>query len=248
MAKEALDKGYEVVVYHNRGNEVEMTLPEEGYLNPLEDFKAAVDAVKNKYPSHTLFAVGHSFGANTLVNYLGRYPEENPIKAAASIANPFDFLKASQGILDTVFDKYLAESLQTWAKRNQQVFLKAPQHLNLEYERALTVKSIRDFDEYLTRRLLGFSTHLEYYEAISSVRVLQNVNIPLLCMHSRDDPLLHESSIPIQESLKNENVTMVVTNHGGHVGWFHGLRPKRWFPKPTVEFLNACYDELAEKN
>ena len=36
------------------------------------------------------------------------------------------------------------------------------------------------------------------------------------------------SSIPIKESLANENVTMVVTNHGGHVGWFEGfLKPKR---------------------
>lgn len=226
-----------------------MILPEEGFLNPIEDFKAAVDFVKAKYPSHSIFAVGHSFGANTLVNYLGKYKDEHPIKAAASIANPFDFIKASKGILDTMFDAYLAQSLQTWAKRNQNVLSQAPKHLNLEYDKAMTVKSIRDFDECITRRITGHSNYTEYYESISSVRVLQNINIPLLCMHSKDDPLLHPSSIPLQESLMNENVTMLVTNHGGHVGWFHGLfKPKRWFPKPTIEFLNACYDENATKN
>jgi predicted alpha/beta-fold hydrolase len=249
MASEALENGYEVVVYHNRGNEVEMILPQEGFYNPMEDFKLAVDFVKEKYPSHTIFAIGHSFGANTLVNYLGRYNQDHTIKAAASIANPFDFVKAAQGILNTSLDKYLAESLQIWAKRNQNVLSKAPKHFNLEFDKAMAAKSIVGFDEYITRRILGFSNYSDYYEAISSARVIPNIQVPLLCMHSRDDPVLSEASIPIQESLANENVTMLVTNHGGHVGWFQGfLKPKRWFPKPTMEFLNACYDEINVKN
>lgn len=112
----------------------------------------------------------------------------------------------------------------------------------------MSVKSIRDFDELVTRRMLGFKNHIEYYEAISSARVLKNINIPLLCMHSKDDPVLHPSSIPIKEGLANDNITMLITNHGGHVSWFEGVfKPKRWYPKPTVEFLNACYDEIAEE-
>ena len=48
---------------------------------------------------------------------MGKYKDESPIKAAASIANPFDFIKASTGVINTVFDKYLAEILQDWAKK-----------------------------------------------------------------------------------------------------------------------------------
>lgn len=73
--------------------------------------------VREKYPNHAIFAVGHSFGANTLVNYIGKFKDNHGIRAAASIANPFDFLKASNSVLDTMFDKYLAESMQIWAKR-----------------------------------------------------------------------------------------------------------------------------------
>jgi len=54
----------------------------------------------------------------------------------------------------------------------------------------MTVKSMRDFDEYLTRRMFGFQNFLDYYNSISSVKMLKDVNIPLLCMHSRDDPFL----------------------------------------------------------
>jgi len=249
ITSEALDNGYEVVVYHNRGNAVEMTLPNDGFLNPFQDFKLAVEYVKAKYPEHAIFAVGHSFGANTLVNYLGKYNQNNDIQAAASIANPFDFKKAAQGLLNTVFDKYLAESLQTWARVNKEILLKAPSHFNLEYEKAMAVKSMVDFDEYITRRITGHSHFNDYYDSISSVNTLQNVSVPLLCMHSKDDPFLNPSSIPVEKSLQNKNITMLVTNQGGHVMWFQGLlRPKRWFPKPTLEFLNACYDDIKVKN
>jgi len=247
IVAEALENGYETVVFHNRGNEVELSLPSDGYFDPIYDFKLAVDHVREKFPDHQIFAIGNSFGANTLVNYLGKYKDEHNITAAASIANPFDFVKASQGMLNTIFDKYLAESLQAWAEKNKHILSKAPAHFGIEFEKAMTVKSMADFDEYLTRRMFGYSKIMEYYEGISSVKVLKDINIPLLCMHARDDPFLHESSIPVQETFNNEKLTLLVTNNGGHVGWFQGIfQPKRWFPKPTIEFLNACHEELIQ--
>lgn len=248
IVSEVLDNGYDVVVYHNRGNECDMILPTSGYLDPIEDFKHAVEHVKEKYPEHRIFAVGHSFGANLLVNYLGKFRETHSIDAAASIANPFDFEKAAKGLTNTLFDEYLAKALQVWATKNKDILINAPAHYNLDFEKAMTVKSMLDFDDCITRRILGVDDLLKYYQSISSVNVLKNVNVPLLCMHSRDDPFLHESSIPVEAELRNKNVTLLVTNIGGHVGWFHGLlQPKRWFPKPTVEFLNACHEEKMQK-
>ncbi len=54
----------------------------------------------------------------------------------------------------------------------------------------MQVKSMADFDDFLTRRMLGYKENLEYYEGISSVKFLHKINIPLLCMHARDDPFL----------------------------------------------------------
>ena len=134
---------------------------------------------------------------------MGKYQEDTPVKAAASIANPFDFVKAANGLVNTIFDKYLAESLQVWAEkyflkkgselilnRNKHILSQAPKHFNIDFEKAMSVKSMVDFDEFLTRRMLGYNNFLQYYAAISSVNALKNVSIPLLCMHSRDDPFL----------------------------------------------------------
>jgi len=43
-------------------------LPKEGYLDPVADFEFAVNYVVKTLPDHTIFAIGHSYGANTLVN------------------------------------------------------------------------------------------------------------------------------------------------------------------------------------
>lgn len=78
---------------------------------------------------------------------MGKYKDEHHIIAAASIANPFDFVKAAQGLLNTIYDKYLAQSLQTWAERylctldfvhrvfcrNKHILIKAAERYNIEY-------------------------------------------------------------------------------------------------------------------
>ncbi len=76
---------------------------------------------------------------------------------------------------------------------------------------------------------------------------LKDVRIPLLCINSRDDPILHHSTIPFDEAKSNENIILLVTKTGGHVGWFEGfLNPKRWYIKPTLEFINAVSEKWME--
>lgn len=54
----------------------------------------------------------------------------------------------------------------------------------------MATRSMIKFDEYLTRRLLGFTSVVEYYHSLSSKNQLNNIKIPLFCMNSRDDPIL----------------------------------------------------------
>ncbi len=39
-------------------------------MDAVSDFQFAVDYVVKTHPDHTIFAVGHSYGANTLVNVI----------------------------------------------------------------------------------------------------------------------------------------------------------------------------------
>jgi predicted alpha/beta-fold hydrolase len=56
-------------------------------------------------------------------------------------------------------------------------------------------------------------------------------------MNSIDDPIVSSEGIP-QELKDNPNVEFVLTNSGGHMCWYEGIIPKRWYPKPTINFIN----------
>lgn len=63
-------------------------------MNYVEDFRRVLTYLKEKYPDSDFYAIGHSFGSNTLVRYLGMCGSssiDTMIKAAVSICNPFDF-------------------------------------------------------------------------------------------------------------------------------------------------------------
>ncbi len=79
-------------------------------MNYIEDFRRVLEYISDKYPTSPLYAVGHSFGSNTLARYLGVCGSNNKdclIKAAACIANPFDFQLGIKYLEDGPTDKYI---------------------------------------------------------------------------------------------------------------------------------------------
>jgi len=242
ITSEGLNNGYKVVIYHPRGLASEYTFPVEGYVCGIEDLRNTVKHIQEKYPEYVLYGVGHSLGANTLVHYIGKHCNDNILKAAVAVANPFNMKLAGKNLPYTIYDKYLVQNLQKLVQRNFEVWSQSPKHLDIQLAKALSVVTLEDFDECLTRRVYGFKSTTDYYDTISSVNHLHNVNIPLFCMNSKDDPILNPESIAVKECLANPNIILMVTHTGGHIGWFHGFfRPKRWHPKPSVEFLNCVY-------
>ena len=51
------------------------------------------------------------------------------------------------------------------------------------------------------------------------------------------------SAIPVEEALKNDHIAMVITSHGGHIGFLEGAVPRdkiymhRWF----TQFVDAIF-------
>lgn len=56
-------------------------------------------------------------------------------------------------------------------------------------------------------------------------------------MLSKDDPIVSYSSMPIESIASNDLITLHSTERGGHLCWFEGLKPKRWYPKPVLQYL-----------
>lgn len=79
-------------------------------MNYTEDLRRMVEHIHSTHPDSPLYAVGHSFGANTLMRYLGMCGAntmDTYIKAAVSVANPFDFQTGIKFLEDSVADGYI---------------------------------------------------------------------------------------------------------------------------------------------
>ncbi len=86
------------------------------------------------------------------------------------------------------------------------------------YDPALlkNVHSVRDFDEHITARYMGFAGAADYYDKASSSHVLDRIAVPTLVIHSDDDPFVVMSAESQRKLMENPNVTFLHTTHGGH--------------------------------
>lgn len=66
---------------------------------------------------------------------------------------------------------------------------------------------------------------------------IKKIKLRTLLMTSKDDPIVSYSSMPHEEIAANDKIKFVATEKGGHMCWFEGIIPKRWYPKPTLDFL-----------
>lgn len=116
---------------------------------------------------------------------------------------------------------------------------------------ALSWPTIETFDQVFTRIGGGpsppwpFASALEYYEYASSHKVLGHIRIPFLSINAADDPVVQE--VPVEAKV-NDWVVMVLTPHGGHLGWFESDdswgQVRRWVRAPVIEWLRATAEDI----
>ena len=120
-------------------------------------------------------------------------------------------------------------------------------------ERAATIS---DFDGAMVAPYHGYRDVRAYYEDMSAAGAgdaaglakLARGRAPLLAVHARDDPITaFETTLAPKIAAAAENVLLLVTKHGGHIGWPLGWRPaeKRWkfMGDVTMEFANAVAED-----
>ncbi|RYE48796.1 MAG: alpha/beta fold hydrolase [Sphingobacteriales bacterium] len=234
-----LKNGYRCVVYQPRFNGGQLILPDEGYLDILKDFKSTMDQLRQKEKDAKLFGVGHSYGANLLVNYLGSF-EDNGFVGGVSIANPWNLMLGESKMRRTVVDRVMCDFLQKTANKSSKQLSEAVR-FDLNLQDLLSFKHVRDFDRNFTIKVYGYETVNDYYWAISSCRRIKNIKVPLLVLNAEDDPVVEANGF-VKEEIENSspNVIVMMTPRGGHQGWVEGFFSlKRWYMKPAVEFVNA---------
>ncbi|XP_017973797.1 PREDICTED: embryogenesis-associated protein EMB8 isoform X1 [Theobroma cacao] len=242
MLNKAKSKGWRVVVFNSRGcGGSPVTTPQFYSASFLGDTCEVVEHIGARYPDANLYAVGWSLGANILVRYLGQESHTCPLSGAVSLCNPFNLVIADEDFhkgVNNVYDKALARSLCKIFKKHALLFEDMEGEFDIPL--AANAKSVRDFDEGITRVSFGFKSVDEYYSSSSSCDSIKHVNRPLLCIQAANDPIAPSRGIPWEDIRENPNCMLIVTPKGGHLGWVAGAEAPLgapWTDSVVMDFL-----------
>ncbi|GLT35752.1 hypothetical protein SLA2020_101790 [Shorea laevis] len=242
MLLKAQNEGWRVVVFNSRGcGNSPVTTPQFYSASFLGDMYEVVDHVGSRYPEANLYAVGWSLGANILVRYMGQESHTCPLSGAVSLCNPFNLVVADENFhkgFNNVYDKALAKSLREIFKRHALLFEDMGGEFNIPL--AANAKSVREFDEGLTRVSFGFKSVDDYYSNSSSSDSIKHICRPLLCIQAENDPIAPSWGIPHEDIEENSNCMLIVTPRGGHLGWVAGPDAplgSSWTDRVVMDFL-----------
>ncbi|XP_076927679.1 embryogenesis-associated protein EMB8-like [Bidens hawaiensis] len=251
MLLRARKKGWCVVVFNSRGcGNSPVTTPQFYSASFLGDISEVVEHVSGRFPDANLYAAGWSLGANILVRYLAQEGANCRLSGAVSLCNPFNLVVADEDFrkgFNKVYDKSLSSSLRRIFKKHALLFGEMSEEYNIPA--AANCRSVREFDDALTRVSFGFKSVDEYYSKSSSSDSIPNVCKPLLCIQAANDPIAPARGIPREAIKMNSNCMLIVTPEGGHLGWVAGDEAPfgcPWTDPVVMDFLE--YLEKTKSN
>ena len=99
-------------------------------------------------------------------------------------------------------------------------------------------KNLREFHNRITIKILGFENEDDLFDHFKiKDEALEDLDIKTLVLTSKDDPMVGFPSFPINALESNKNIELLTTESGGHLCWFEGILPKRWYPTPVFQFI-----------
>ncbi|KAJ8401649.1 hypothetical protein AAFF_G00376200 [Aldrovandia affinis] len=239
----ALRQGYYPVVFHRRGQGgCPLVTPRFQEFGDPSDLVQAVAYLRHRHPSSALLAVSEGSGSGLLLSYLGECGSSSYLTAAACL---------SPVLRGRLWFETPLPPLYRWGYAGALGAV-------MDVERLLRCSSQRDLEAamFCPEEGAGAGPKADwdsYWERNEPLRDADEVAVPVLCLRSRDDPLLPPaSSLPVPLFRDNPYFLLALTAHGGHCGfasrgepvdgdgatcWSHGAVLEYF--RTVAEFLRA---------
>jgi predicted alpha/beta-fold hydrolase len=195
------------------------------------DYKTVFDWIGQKYPNKKVGAVGFSLGANALVKYLAEQQDRTPVESAVAVSVPYDLRLGSIMLSNGFHRVYEYRFMRTLRDKLAQ---KREQYPELP---TFSGSTLYEFDDQVTAPIHSFNSADHYYEQCSARRFVEDIQTHTLFIHSREDPLCPIEAMPLAKLNSNEHTDYIITNQGGHVGFWS--KPSGWLQFVIENYLSS---------
>ncbi|XP_019100015.1 PREDICTED: uncharacterized protein LOC104779638 isoform X1 [Camelina sativa] len=205
---EALRRGLFPVVMNPRGCAGSpLTTPRLFTAGDSDDVSTALRFLTKTRPWTTLTAVGRGYGANMLTKYLAEAGERSPLTAAVCIDNPFDLEEITRtSPYSTSLDQQITGGLVEILLANKELFQGRAKAFDVG--KALSSKSVREFDKALSMVTYGCESIEDFYSSCATRDVIGEIKVPVLFI--QNDNVVPPYTIPRSSIAENPYTSLLL--------------------------------------
>jgi uncharacterized protein len=176
--------------------------------------------------------VGFSLGGNVVLKLAGELGENarERIRAVCAVSTPIDLAACAARIHDR--DNWLYE--RRFVRRMRERLRNTGRYRTDEYQ---SLQSVFDIDDRITAPSFGFDNAANYYATQSSSNFLPKIRVPTLIVQAKDDtfvPFRVFQGLPA-----NPCIQLLVTEHGGHLGFIGRGARRFWLDDALIEWIDG---------
>ena len=232
-----LTRGYPVMRLNLRGAGPSRETCRRSYCAGSGDnLDAVLPALEIEEARRGVVLVGFSLGGTVILHYLAQNGRTVSPVCAVTVSAPLDLAAVIcrlMSLRNTLYHRWLL------ARMKEAVIGGASTISPPQRAAVLAARSIREFDNAFTAPHHGFADADDYYTRCSVTGLLNRIDTPLLLLHARNDPWIPAAPYENIGSATPPNVTLVLADDGGHVG-FHGRhRGTPWYNTVIQEYLET---------
>ncbi|HEY7306499.1 MAG TPA: alpha/beta fold hydrolase [Bryobacteraceae bacterium] len=170
--------------------------------------------------------VGFSLGGNVTLKLAGELGFTDLLAGVCAISTPIDLaacVRSMEKLSNRLYARRFLNRLRDRVRRKSKLAPDTYTTAGLD-----KVRTIWEFDDRFTAPLFGFGSAANYYATQSALRYLDAIQIPTLVITAKDDPLVPFRLYTHPSFQSNPHITLVATEHGGHVGFISRRKPRFW--------------------
>ncbi|CAH1116549.1 unnamed protein product [Phaedon cochleariae] len=259
--------GYRCIVLNHVGvlKNVPVTAPRIFNYGNTDDYEAMIKDVIAKYPKTRVVCVGFSLGGCIITKYLG----ENKMKPShviggISICQGYCALHGTKYLLNWQnFRRFylyvMTENMKNTILRHRKILLTddIKRKYNLNEREIISAATLPELDEAYGRKVQEFDSLTDYYRWCSSKYYHNDINLPIIFINTKDDPIIAEPLLDTvkQLAMEKNKTAYIELAHGGHLGFYEGgliyPNPVTWLDRTLVPLIGCLIlnsDELALKS